>query len=120
MNTAACKSFIEKTLLDPTNKDINEELTTYHDASGVSTNLWSRASKSKIKDQSDYDWAVERFKESLSGFPDESCWIDKSYHHLNFAGCTVREFLHKEADCIFGIFTDTSDAKVIAWFFQVD
>lgn len=118
MNTAQCKAFIETILSDPKNKILKEELTIYHEASNHQAKYWSRTSKSKLKNSNDH-WLVNKFQD-LAEYPVENIWYDPSYSHMNFDGCIIRNFIHKQTDACFVIVTDSTDTNVVGWMFMVD
>jgi len=123
VNTASCKAFITKTLADPKNAVILQELTVYHEATGYTDKFWKRSSKKKVRTQDDLDdleWLAGDIQDVVAGYPSDSVWFDSAYSSGNFKDCIVRLFLHKEVDSMFGIITDPTDSRVICWVFQVD
>lgn len=123
MKTADCKSFITKTLGDPKNKIIHDELVVYHEATGYTDKFWRRATKKKIKTQDDLEdieWLVDDIKDVATYGPDEQLWFDPAYSSGNFKDCVMRLFIHREVDSMFGIITDPTDSNIVCWVFQVD
>ena len=124
MKTADCKAFIAKTLGNPKNKVIHDELILYHEATGYKEKFWSRASKKKIRTQDDLEdieWVVDDIADAIAD-PElnESLWFDPAYSSGNFKDCVMRLFIHREVESMFGIITDSTDSNIVCWVFQVD
>ena len=105
-NTEDCKQFIE--FLINRNHDLMEELQD-HDVSSWLPKKWSRNGKQKIKTNDKVQFILDRESDFM--------WLKNGTTTL--VNCTERLFLHKDADCLFGIITDINN-DVVAWSMQID
>lgn len=111
MNTAEVKQWVADHISQ--NKILLSELEA-HDVDDFSPRCWVRKSKRKIKPADLEAWE----------FLLEPCPYDGSEPGVerleDLVGCTVREFLHRDADCFVAVITDKADQSVILRSFNID
>lgn len=109
-STSECKNFIEALI----NKSpfLQTELAA-HEIFNWTPKKWSRVSKQTVRSDDEYDWVLE----SNSGHNFGDTWLKSGQTTL--VNCVCRQFLHKDGDCMIGIFTE-KDGSLVAWGFSID